>query len=59
MCTYVQITKTSDFKDVTIGVPQGSILGPLLFLLSFNYLPRCLTKPNDNMFADDTMITRG
>ena len=38
------------------GVPEGSILGPLLFILYTDYLPLCLNKSKSILFADDTTV---
>ena len=43
-------------KPVTVGVPQGSILGPLLFLIYINDLPQCLNHRKSILYADDTLL---
>ena len=44
-------------KVVKQGIPQGSCLGPLLFILYVNDFAQCLVKSSANMYADDTSGT--
>ena len=54
---FVQIKDTrSEFYEIKCGVPQGSILGPLLFILYVNDLQRALKQATSLLFADDTSI---
>lgn len=52
----VRINGTQSSKaSVTSGIPQGSVLGPMLFVIYINDLPRHVSNPV-KMFADDTKL---
>ena len=49
----------SDLLPMSIGVPQGSVLGPLLFIVYINDIANCVSDPRNSifvLFADDTNV---
>ena len=48
--------RSKTINKLTSGVPQGSLLGPLLFIIYVNDFPHCLNESSCLSFADDTTI---
>ena len=60
LCDRTQRTIFNDFTSDpirnTLGVPQGSVLGPILFIMYINDMRRVLRFCDINLFADDTVL---
>ena len=57
-CTVASTGKTeySEYKEIKYGTPQGSCLGPLIFIIFTNDLHKQLQHCNSILFADDTTL---
>jgi hypothetical protein len=56
--TVILENTTSDKLPVTSGVPQGTVLGPILFLIYINDLPQYIKNSQISLFADGSIIYR-
>ena len=55
LCERVVFKYTTEWGNIKAGMPQGSVLGPLLFLIYINYITEDVVS-NIRLFADDTSL---
>jgi hypothetical protein len=48
--------KNSQPRDINLGLPQGSVLGPLMFIIYMNDFGSAIAEWQYNLFADDTLL---
>ena len=48
--------KKSNLQNIHTGLPKGSVLGPILFLIYINELPQEFSEIQKTLFADDTSV---
>ncbi len=53
---FVQYDGRANVQNIEYGVPQGSVLGPLLFIILTNDLANALSHSKSILFADDTTV---